>query len=87
MVTLLKTSLKSWINHQPLMHSAAAAYFAVFSLPGLLIIVMSITTFVLDEGFVTQQIQNYIGSFIGQNAADSVQDMIDFVLYNNAGTI
>ncbi len=68
-------------------HSAAAAYFAVFSLPGLLIIVISITTFFLDEELVRAQIQTYIGNFIGENVADSVQNIIDNARLKNSGLL
>lgn len=85
MIDVLKTAVKSWISHQPLTYSAAAAYFAVFSMPGLLIIMISITTFLLDEEMVRAQIQNYIGNFIGQSAADSVEQIIDNARLNSNG--
>jgi len=87
MFDVLKSSAQSWMNSQPLTHSAAAAYFAVFSLPGLMIIVFSITTFFLDEAMVREQIQNYIGNFIGQNVADSVEQIIDNARIQSSGIL
>jgi len=77
MLEVVKDAFSSWLKNSPFTQSAAAAYFAVFALPGLLIIVMSITTFFLDEQLVRTQIQNYIGNFIGEDLADSVQSIID----------
>lgn len=68
-------------------HSAAAAYFAVFSLPGLLIIVISITTFFLDEELVRSQIQSYVGNFFGQTVADSIKNIIDNARIDSSGIV
>jgi len=85
MIKLLQEAVTSWMRNQPLTHSAAAAYFAVFSLPGLLIIVISITTFFLDEELVRSQIQTYIGNFIGENVADSVENIINNARLQSSG--
>jgi membrane protein len=87
MLDVFKNALSAWIKNQPLTHSAAAAYFAVFSLPGLLIIVISITTFFLDEELVRSQIQTYIGNFIGENVADSVENIINNARLQSSGTL
>ncbi|MBL4588766.1 MAG: YihY/virulence factor BrkB family protein, partial [Alphaproteobacteria bacterium] len=68
-------------------YSAAAAYFAVFSLPGLMIIVVSITTFFLDEQLVRTHIHDYIGQFMGQDVAQSVEDVIDKARLNSTGFV
>lgn len=85
MISAAKNALQSWFDNSPFTHSAAAAYFAVFSLPGLLIIVMSIMTFFLDEALVRSQIQNHIGNFIGEDFAKSVQDIIDHARLSGDG--
>ncbi|MEM7618688.1 MAG: YihY/virulence factor BrkB family protein [Pseudomonadota bacterium] len=86
MFGILKSATKSWLFNQPLMHSAAAAYFAVFSLPGLLILVVSILTFFMDEEFVRTQILDYIGEFIGPNVARTTNNMIDNARLNSRGS-
>lgn len=85
MIKVFKDAFLSWIKSRPMTHSAAAAYYAVFSLPGLLIIVISITTFFLDEELVRSQIQTYIGNFIGENVADSVTNIIDNARLKSTG--
>lgn len=77
MFQVLKSALHSWLHNHPLMHSAAAAYFAVFSLPGLMILFVSVLTFFMDEQFVRDQILSYVGEFIGPNVADAMINMID----------
>ena len=87
MLSILKNTITSWLGNTPMTYSAAAAYFAVFSLPGLMIIVVSITTFFLDEQLVRTHIQDYIAQFMGQDVADSVQSMIDSARLNSTGFV
>ncbi|MGH1404893.1 MAG: YihY/virulence factor BrkB family protein [Alphaproteobacteria bacterium] len=84
---IIKQALRSWIANDPITHSAAAAYFAVFSLPGLMIIIVSIATFFLDESIVRSEIQAYVGGFIGKEAALSIQSIIDNARINNSGVM
>jgi len=85
MLQVLKDTFKSWLSNTPLTYSAAAAYYAVFSLPGMMIIIVSITTFFLDEEMVRVQIQEYIGSFMGQEAAQTIQKIIDKARLSDTG--
>ncbi len=84
---IMKNALRSWIENDPITYSAAAAYFAVFSLPGLMIIVMSIATFFLNEDIVRSEIHSYVGGFIGDAAAVSIQSIIDNARISNSGTV
>ena len=68
-------------------YSAAAAYFAVFSLPGLLIIVVSMASFFFDEEFVRTQIVDYMGNFIGPDVAKVVGGVIDNARLNENGLL
>ena len=85
MLEILKNTFKSWVSNTPLTYSAAAAYYAVFSLPGMMIIIISITTFFLDEEMVRTQIEQYIGSFMGQEAAETIQKIIDKARLSDTG--
>ena len=77
MIKILKNATLSWLDNTPMTYSAAAAYFAVFSLPGLMIIMISVTTFFLDEQFVRTHINDYIGHFMGDDVATSIEKIID----------
>ena len=77
MLDILKNTIWTWSENSPFTHGAAAAYYAVFSLPGLMIIIMYITTFFLDEEMVRSQIQNVIGEFLGDSVAVTIQNIID----------
>tara|TARA_B100001989_G_C24533801_1_gene463181 strand:- start:217 stop:1071 length:855 start_codon:yes stop_codon:yes gene_type:complete len=77
MLEIAKKTIWTWSENSPFMHGAAAAYYAVFSLPGLMIIIMYITTFFLDEEMVRTQIQNVAGDFVGEDVANTIQNIID----------
>ncbi len=85
MIEIFKNTLKSWVSNTPLTYSAAAAYYAVFSLPGMMIIIVSITTFFLDEEMVRSQIQEYIGNMMGQAEAETIQKIIDKARLSDTG--
>ncbi len=86
-INVFQNATKSWVSNQPVMHSAAASYFAVFSLPGILIILVSIATFFIDEEIVRGHIHNYIGNFMGQGVAESVESIIDNARLSSTGWI
>lgn len=87
MITILKSAIKSWLSNTPMTYSAAAAYFGVFSLPGLMIIMVSVMTFFVDEQLVRSHIQDYIGQFMGQDVAQSIEEVIDNARLNSTGFV
>lgn len=73
----LKQAFQSWLAHDPFSMSAAAAYYAIFSLPGLLIIVITITAIFFDQKSVEDQVLDQIKSILGWEVAQSVDAIID----------
>src|SRR4051812_34144770 len=73
--SLLKETYKSWSNNDPFDQSATVAYYSIFSLPALLIIIVTIAGIALGREAV-QQIAGQIGGMIGGDAAKEVQEMI-----------
>lgn len=56
--------------------AAALAYYTVFSLPPLLVIVIYVAGQVLDPAQVEQAIQQQAGGLVGQDGAEQIQTMI-----------
>lgn len=73
---LLKETYKEWNDDNPFVMSAAMSYYAIFSLPGLLMIVVTVAGYFFGEDAVEGEIQAQIGGMIGQDAASSVETMI-----------
>lgn len=74
--SLLKESYIEWNNDNPWVMSAAMSYYAIFSLPGLLMIVVTVAGYFFGEEAVEGEIQAQIGNMIGEDAAASVESMI-----------
>lgn len=67
---------KRWWEKDPFMQSAVIAYYAIFSLPGLLIMVLTIANLFFQHDVVTGHLYNQISSIMGEESAKQVQDII-----------
>jgi len=76
MIKTLKTTFKNWLNDDPFTQSAAAAYYAIFSLPGLLIIVMALAAIFFDQQLVEQQVLGQIKKSLGADTAHSIGEIV-----------
>ena len=83
---LLKKSYQEWNKDNPFRMSAAMSYYAVFSLPGLLMIVISIAGYFFGREAVEGEIKSQIAGMIGQDAAGNVQAMIANINKNQKST-
>ena len=86
-LTLLKESYQEWTSDDAFQKSASLAYYAVLSLPALLVIVVNIASLVMSEEFVQQQLNEQISSMIGAGAAEQVQTMISNSKENSNSTL
>ncbi len=73
---LLKDTYVSWDNNDPWAKSAIIAYYALFSLPSLLIITVHFAGVFFGREAVEGRITSEIGGLIGQGSADLIQTMI-----------
>ena len=64
------------MRDDPFTQSAAAAYYAIFALPGLLIIVMAIAAFVFDQSRVEAEVLGHITNILGAQAAQNVNQIV-----------
>ena len=67
---------KRWWEKDPFMQSAVIAYYSIFSLPGLLVIVTSAGALFFKRDVITGQLFTQISSIMGIETARQVQDMI-----------
>ena len=73
---IIKTAFNAWWSKDPFKESAVIAYYAIFSLPGLLTVIISIAGYFFGEEAVNGQITNEITSVMGADTAKQVQDII-----------
>ncbi|HSP12579.1 MAG TPA: YihY/virulence factor BrkB family protein [Salegentibacter sp.] len=73
---LLKKAYISWNRNEPYARSATIAYYTLFSLPSLLIIVVTIASYFFDQEKVQVRITSEIGEFIGQDSAKAIEAIV-----------
>ena len=73
---LLKDTYLSWDKNDPWAKSAVIAYYALFSLPSLLIITVHFAGVFFGREAVEGRITGEISSLIGKGSADLIQAMI-----------
>lgn len=76
--TVLKNTFKKWIAKDPFKESSVIAYAAIFSLPGLLVVVVSLAGYFFGSELVTSHIHDTITNVMGPETADQIRTMILF---------
>jgi len=76
MLTIFIKSFKNWFSNDPFMHGAAAAYYAIFSFPGLLIITTAIAAFAFDQQQVETQVMSKISQMLGTETAQNINEVV-----------
>jgi membrane protein len=67
---------KRWWDKDPFMQSAVIAYYAIFSMPGLIVIIISVGSVFFKDDVLTSQLHRQISSIMGDETARQVQEMI-----------
>jgi membrane protein len=83
----IKETFKEWNNSTASNDSASLAYYAIFSIPGLLIIIIWIAGYFFGEEAIRGEISNQISGIMGQDVAKSIQDMIAGALIDKENVI
>lgn len=73
---ILKGTYKDWSARDLATEGASLAYNAIFSIPGLLIIVIWLTGIFFGEEAVRGEITKVIGSMIGKDVGKSLEEMV-----------
>lgn len=73
---LAKCSYKGWSDDYASSMGAAIAFYTVFSIAPLLIIIIAVAGFIWGEDAVRGEVIRQLGGMVGQEGADSVQSMI-----------
>ncbi len=73
---LLKQAFISWNRNEPYSRSATIAYYAIFSLPSLLIIVVTVASTFFEREAVQGRITKEIEGFVGEESAKTIEELI-----------
>lgn len=74
--SLLKDTYKAWMADDPYRLSAIIAYYAILSLPGLLVIIINLVGSFWGYEIVQGQLTNEISLALGKDAAESIREMM-----------
>ena len=73
---LLITAFKKWLKRDPFRESAVIAYYAIFSLPGLLVVVVTIAGYFWGGDAVDGRLHSQVAGALGSDTADQVQNIV-----------
>lgn len=73
---LLVRTFHTWMEKQPFQISAVIAYYAILSLPGLLILILELVGGIWGKEIVRGELFTEISSAMGPETAQSIQEMI-----------
>ncbi len=71
-----KKAYKEWIAKDPVKESAVIAYYSIFSLPGLFVVIVVIAGFFFGRDAVNNQLANQISASLGKETASQIQNII-----------
>jgi len=73
---IVKVSLKKWWSRDPFNDSTIIAYNSIFSLPGLIVVVITIAGYFFDGDAVSGRLHSQVSKAMGTETADQVQSMV-----------
>src|SRR4051812_33444968 len=75
-ISFLKNAFKAWWEKDPFRQSAVIAHYAIFSLPGLLVLIVSVSGYFFGREKVSEHLIQQIGGTLGHDTASQVKDII-----------
>lgn len=87
LIKITGSASKRWWEKDPFMQSAVIAYYAIFSIPGLLVMILSISTIFFQKDVITGNLYKQISSIMGVETARQVQDMIISISKTNKSVL
>lgn len=74
--SLLSITYKEWSDKDPFRQSAVIAYYAIFSIPGLLVLVITIAGYFFGKDTVNANILAEVSSTMGADTATQIEEML-----------
>ena len=75
-LTILKTAFKGWWTRDPFKESAVIAFYSIFSLPGLLVVIVTLAGYFFGNEVVSKHVADQINAMLGAETAKQIQIMI-----------
>jgi membrane protein len=75
-LAISKTAFKKWLAKDPFRESAVIAYYSIFSLPGLLVVILTSAGYFLGRDAVNNHLTAQITATLGAQTADQIHSII-----------
>lgn len=85
--SMLKETFNHWNEREPFNNSIIIAYYTIFSLPGLLVIIINLAGYFFGTEAVTKQITGQIGGIVGGNTATDIEEIISNASKSEGATL
>jgi membrane protein len=73
---IFRDTFKQWLKREPFRSSAVIAFYTIFSLPGLLVIIINLAGYFYGEEAMTRRISAEIQGIVGGTTAKDIEAMI-----------
>src|SRR5688572_24259247 len=73
---IIKNTYKAWMKADPFRQSAVVAYYAIFSIPALLVIVIALAGLAFGREAVQGEVSSQVSAAIGSGTAEQLEDII-----------
>ena len=73
---LLKAAFINWYDRDPFREGAIIAYYSIFSLPGLLVVVITLAGYFFGADAVSGQLNSQISQAVGEDSAQMIQAIV-----------
>jgi membrane protein len=73
---IFKKASKEWMAKDPFRESSIIAYYSIFSLPGLFVLIITVAAFFFGREAVNEHVFSQITSSIGEDSAGQIQEII-----------
>ncbi len=84
---LLKKTFSQWNEREPFNNAIIIAYYTIFSLPGLLVIIINVAGYFFSDDVIREKLTAQIGGIVGGNTASDVDNIITASSQNDGSTI
>lgn len=84
---MLKETFTQWNEREPFANSVVIAYYTIFSLPGLMVIIINVAGYFYDKGEITSRLTAQIQNMIGGDTARDVEAIIGNASQSKGSTL
>lgn len=76
LASIFYDAFNQWLDREPFRNAAVIAFYTIFSLPGLLVIIINLAGYFYGEEAVTRRISSEVQGMIGGNTAKDIEAII-----------